>query len=401
MLRTTPLSPGAEAKRDRCPACAGSPLSVFLELPAVPVHCNLLWPDRRAALAAPRGDIRLGFCRSCGLVYNTAFDPALVEYSQRYENSLHFSPHFQAYARALALRLIERFDLRGKRIVEIGAGDGDFLRLLCREGGNRGLGFDPGYDGPSPKDADGVTIIPEFYSEDHAAEPADFIVCRHVLEHIERPRDFLGSIRSTIGDRTDTAIYFEVPDFNYTLRDGGVWDVIYEHCTYFTAPSLSRLFAAAGFAVSGVESTFDGQFLGLEATPAPALQRPGDDTEVGRLAPLVASFAGVYRDKMNGWNEYLAGLHRGGRSAVVWGAGSKGVTFLNALPGAAAAIDRVVDINPRKQGMHVAGAGTLIVPPDALRDSPPDVVIVMNPAYSREVQGMTAGLGLAPELVPA
>lgn len=397
MQRTKPLRRDAAPERERCPVCEDGRLSVFLDVPAVPVHCNLLWPDRESALAAPRGDIRLAFCDTCGLVYNTAFAPALVEYSQRYENSLHFSPRFRQYAADLAARLVERFDLHDKRVVEIGAGDGDFLRLLCREGGNSGLGFDPGYDGPAGEDGEGVTIVGGFYSETYADECPDFVCCRHVLEHIERPRDFLASVRRAIGER-ETPVYFEVPDFNYTLRGLGIWDIIYEHCAYFTAPSLRRLFTAAGFAVSNVESTFEGQFLSVEATAA-APRGTTDDGEVERLGSLIASFADVYRAKIAAWNEYLAGLGRDGRSAVVWGAGSKGVTFLSVLV-SARLIDRVVDINPRKHGMHVAGAGTPIVPPEALREEPPDVVLVMNPVYRDEIAGMTADLGLSPELVP-
>ena len=397
MLRTEPARPRSGRKPGRCPACEAGRLSAFLELPAVPVHCNLLWPDRQAALAAPRGDIRLGFCQACGLVYNTAFDPALVEYSQRYENSLHFSPRFRKYADDLAGRLVERFDLHGKRLVEIGAGDGDFLRLLCRRGGNRGLGFDPGYDGPPGEDGDGVTIVPDFYSEAHAGEPADFIVCRHVLEHIERPREFLASVRAAIGDRAGAALYFEVPDFNFTLRDLGIWDIIYEHCAYFTAPSLSRLFAAAGFAVSNVESAFGGQFLGLEAAPAPDGRSADDAGEVDALTRLVGSFAEVFRAKLDAWNEYLASLARDGRRAVVWGAGSKGVTFLNIV--SASAVDRVVDINPRKHGMFVAGAGLPIVPPEALRDDPPDVVLVMNPVYRDEIRHELDHLRVRPDVL--
>ncbi|MCA9990344.1 MAG: hypothetical protein KDE29_05015, partial [Anaerolineales bacterium] len=109
-------------------------------------HCNVLWPTPAGARQAPRGDIQLHFCPTCGHVFNADFDPALMAYDQAYENSLHFSDRFQQYATALASDLVARYGLQGKDIVEIGSGQGDFLQLLCELGQNRGVGFDPSYD---------------------------------------------------------------------------------------------------------------------------------------------------------------------------------------------------------------------------------------------------------------
>ena len=61
----------------------------------------------------------------------------------------------------------------------------------------------------------------------------------------------------------------------------------------------------------------------------------------------------------------------------------------------------MVDINPRKEGMYVAGTGQPIVPPEFLRDYQADVVIVMNPIYIGEIQRVTHSLGLTPQLMVA
>ena len=52
-----------------------------------------------------------------------------------------------------------------------------------------------------------------------------------------------------------------------------------------------------------------------------------------------------------------------------------------------------MDINPRKQGMYVAGTGQQIVPPEFLKYYQPDVVIVMNPIYESEIRQIIEGLG--------
>ena len=91
-----------------CPVCNNSEMDLFFEAENAPVFCNVLWNAQEEALAASRAPIHLAYCHKCGLIYNIAFDPKLVEYSPAYENSLHFSPHFQEYAQDLAQRLIRK-----------------------------------------------------------------------------------------------------------------------------------------------------------------------------------------------------------------------------------------------------------------------------------------------------
>ncbi|MFN0158700.1 MAG: class I SAM-dependent methyltransferase [Bacteroidota bacterium] len=385
-----------------CTACGTSDVQVFVEIQQVPVHCNVLWPTPSEALAAPRGDLTLGYCRKCGHVSNLAFDPMLMEYTQAYENSLHFSPSFQRFAEDLADSLIQRYGLRDKDIVDIGCGKGDFLKLICKRGGNRGKGFDPSYV-PTEEDArtsPEVTFIQEFYSEHHQHYKADLVACRHVLEHIQHPRGFVASVRRSIGNRPNTAVYFEVPNVLYTLRDLGIWDIIYEHCSYFCANSMAGVFTSSGFDVTDTTETFGGQYLGLQAMPGdkPTGVVKTTTNDLQAMNKLVEAFSVKYSNKVGEWKETFVRLNRDGRKAVVWGGGSKGVTFLNTFAGLQD-IGYMVDINPRKQGMYVAGTGQRIISPEFLREYKPDVVIVMNSLYKEEIRTQIAALGLSPEFL--
>lgn len=392
-----------DSRHATCPVCRSTRLDRFFDLPNVPVHANLLWPARARALDAPRGDIRLAFCQECGHIFNTAFDPARMVYTEQYENSLHFSPRFQDYARGLAERLVERYDLHGVDIVEIGSGQGDFLSLLCELGGNRGVGFDPSYTGSTgEKKGQPVRIVKDYYSERYAGIQAHLIVSRHTLEHLEKPRELAAMLRRAIVARP-TVVFFEVPNALFTLRGLSIWDLIYEHVSYFTPASLRRLFSAAGFDVLEMSETYGGQFLTIEARPAangrpPVVDRPA--AEIDALHADVRDFVTRYQAKMSEWSALLEDIRRAGRRAVVWGAGSKGVTFLNMLA-AGAEIEYVVDINPRKHGMYVAGSGQQIVPPAAMRDYCPDVIVLMNPIYRQEVENTARGLGLKAEIMQA
>lgn len=378
-----------------CPVCAHTGLIHCLRIPRVPVFCNVLFETREEALAAPTGTLELHFCPSCGHLHNAAFDSDAIQYSTEYENSLHHSPRFQGFTRSLASALHARHQLRGKTVAEIASGQGDFLRELVAVSGCRGIGFDPAYRGPVGEHG-GIEIVAEPYSDHHARRAADLILCRHALEHIARPADFVRMVRDAIGD-LPTAVYFEVPDARFTLRDLGVWDLIYEHCGYFTRESLGHLFRNAGFRVDGIEESFGGQFLGLHGTasdrqsPDSASDAATDDDLEG-LADLVASFGHAYASRVAHWESQLGALARSGGRAVVWGAGSKGVSLVNTLT-SSDAIAALVDINPLKQGRFVPGTGHPVVPPAALRELRPNRVIVLNPQYRQEITDQLTGLG--------
>ncbi len=394
------------------PVCPESEVIPLIEMKQVPVHCNVLWPSREAAHNAPRGDIHLGYLPGCGHTYNLAFDPSLMEYTQEYENSLHFSPRFQEYATALADGLVAKYDLRDKDIVEIGAGKGDFLIMLCAMQGNRGWGYDPSYVPDEGYTAPNVTFVQDFYTEKYIDQPADLIVCRHVLEHIPDPDAFIAQVRRAVG-RQHAVVFFEVPNSLWTLRRGGIWDVIYEHCSFFSPYSLAHLFRRHGFDVLAVNEVFGGQFVTIEVVPAEAGEQEsggaGEQPSAtasfspADLAALTAdahTFAANFQAKRDEWGERLRALAATGRHGVVWGAGSKGVTFLNAMA-AGDEIAAVVDINPRKQGKYVAGTGQRIIAPAELAELRPDFVIIMNANYREEIGLMLAEVGIDAQIMVA
>ena len=383
-----------------CSACEQGRLEIFFQVDQAPILCNILCATREAALSVPRGAIRLGFCRSCGHIYNASFDPKLMNYDAAYENSLQFSPRFCDYLDALARRLIERHQLRNKQIIEIGCGQGDFLSLLSRLGGNRGTGFDPSFD-PKKLDtavAENVEIVPQLYSHEHAGRSVDLLCCRHVLEHIPRPLEFLKQLRRTLGERRDVVLFFEVPNALYTIERLGIWDIIYEHCSYFTPISLRSIFELAGFEVIALDDAFEGQFLTIEARPAsPTISLP--DTRA--LARLIDRFEDQYRTSTASWRKRLDLLGEKSELAVIWGAGSKGVTFLNVMQVTFEQLPYAVDLNSRKHGQFIVGTGQMIIAPQALRDYRPHTIIVMNGIYSSEIQQFIRSMSLEAQLCVA
>ena len=382
-----------------CPICSTSQREIFFELSEIPAFCNLLWKERQAAFNCSKGDIKLAFCHTCGFINNVAFDSAKMDYTEDYECSLDFSPRFQSYARSLAKDLVVRHQLQNKKIIEIGSGKGDFLLSLCQQNNNYGVGFDPTYVYRPEHNRYQVEFIQDYYSEKYAHYQSDLIVCRHTLEHIPNPANFLKTLRHNIGNIFKPEIFFEVPNALDTFRRLNIWDIIYEHCCYFSPVSLSNAFTKFGFQVTNTKEEYRGQFLCLEAIPNKNTQNLARQTEaLTQLQHDVVTFRSKFQQQIDYWRAKLQEIARKNQRVVLWGAGSKGVTFLNILR-EQQIIQYVVDINPNKENKYIPGTGQQIVSPEFLIYYQPDIIIVMNPIYENEIRQMLNEMHLMPQLL--
>ncbi len=389
-------------RKPNCPSCGSQDIFRFHDVHSVPVNSVLNCHSRQAATAFPRGDISLGFCRACGFIYNTLFNPHRVRYTTGCEESQGYSPIFNAFARKIAQDLVAKYGLHRKRIIEIGCGKGDFLKLICALGQNRGLGFDPAYipGRCDPDDRqDRIRFVQDCYSEKYADDQGDLICCRMTLEHIPNTAELLGIIRHSIGDRKDTVVFFQVPDVMRIMRACSFEDIYYEHCSYFSPGSLARLFGRLGFAIIDLKTAYDDQYILIEAKPAGSSVEPEHPLSepVATLAGLVNRFAKNYPAALRFWETQLERFRQHALKVVIWGGGSKGVTFLNVVKGATA-VEYVVDLNPFRQQTFIAGTAQRIVAPTFLKDYRPDVVIIMNAVYREEIQRDLNRLGLKPFL---
>jgi SAM-dependent methyltransferase len=389
-LRNFEIAMTRQAPRPKnCPVCETKITERFLRLKNIPVNCSALFYTEQQARTTARGDIDLAVCKQCGMIFNAAFDASRLEYDLTYDNTLSYSPSFRQYAQGLAKRLVSSYDLNGKDIIEVGCGDGEFLNHLCRLGGNRGKGYDPS---ATTRNEPGVPeIISRMFGP--SEEPGHFVCCRHVLEHIDTPREVLMSVRNCLLVHNGRA-YFEVPNINSVLGGPTTWDIIYPHCLYFSVPSLRYLFEASGFEVTRLESTFGGQFLGIDAKIAEHRQSVrAEARSLAAVVKLADRFEARLQENIFRWSRFIEYASVEGRRIVLWGAGAKGVTFLNIVPGAERIL-AVVDLNPRKHGAFVPGTAQSVISPEALTAVRPDVVIVLNPLYQAEIQRSLTHLGI-------
>lgn len=387
-----------------CPCCGADGLEAFHEQEGVPVHSVRLVPTRAEALDFPRGALRLGLCRRCGFITNTAYDPALQDYAVAYEETQGCSPTFNSWASGLARRWVERYDLEGDDVLEIGAGKGEFLASMIEHGAGHGVGIDPSFEAGrlDGRAGERIDFIADYYSERYAHLAGDAVVCRHTLEHIHPAGDFVRLVRGSLAGRPDAVVLLELPDAMRVLREVAFWDVYYEHCSYFTPGSLARLLRSAGFELLELELDYGDQYILAECRPAHGAPAPPHrlEEEPAEVADAAARFADGLATTRARWRERLERLRADGGRAAIWGGGSKGVSFLTTV-GLGDEIAYVVDVNPRKQGMYMAGSGHRVVGPGYVADDPPDLMIAMNPIYLEEIGAELAAQGVDAELVAA
>lgn len=364
----------------------------------MPVHVGLLWTSRAAATGCDQAEMALHLCGHCGYVWNAAFDIGKMAYEQDYDNALHHSPKFAAWEADLAKGLVERHGLRGRRLAEIGPGDGRFLASLALEGGNTGIGFEPGHNPDRVSElvaeAD-VEIFDEYADADSLrGHEVDFVASRHVLEHLPEPMMLIETIRG--GIVAGGGVYLEVPNFAWALERGAFEDLMYEHCGYYTPETLAHLLSRAGFTDIAASRTFDGLFAAVEAVVADG--RPHNEAIAPAVVDRIRADVQALAARIDAVSREFAARRDDGQRLAAWGGGARAVGLLNLVPDADA-IEWVVDINPRKQGTFVTGTGHAIVPPDTLREARPDAVLVVNPVYTEEIARMLTDLGVDADLI--
>jgi SAM-dependent methyltransferase len=273
--------------------------------------------------------------------------------------------------------------IRNCQIVEVGCGKGLFLRKLVQAQGskNRGYGFDPSYTGPEIDLGGRLKFEKHYYGPENAEIAADVVICRHVIEHIPEPLTLLLTIKQALVHSPQAKVFFETPCGEWILYHRVFWDFFYEHCSYFTANSLTTAFEATGFHIESIRNVFERQYLWVEATVSD--QKLFPTKRASQIPCLAKEFAKSEHELKKVLNEKIQTFAAEGGVAL-WGAGAKGVTLANLIDPERHWIACVVDLNPQKQGHYIPGTGHPIVGYQEMMKYRVKTAILMNPNYLQE-----------------
>lgn len=378
----------------RCPACGSLVLDAGVCLGKHPVVLNYRFKQKSEAMTVPRREIWLRECTDCGLVFNAAYDESAIPYDQRYDNRQGFSAAFVSMLEETADVLTERYSLEGRTILEVGCGKGDFLRLICQRAQARGCGFDTTCECEGLEEGEGVRFFKRHARSEDATGPLQLVVCRHVIEHVKEIGEFLQLLAAISKNGGGAPVYLETPSWEWITEHAAFWDVFYEHCNYFGAPTLRYLAERSGFVVTDHRLIFGNQFQVLEIRlrsehdPAPTSGELGTSS-LGRFFQSFLQSRESLEERLQ-----QAGAARGW---AIWGAGAKGVSLANMMASPAPSL--VVDVNPAKQNTFVPGSGVPVVAPTDPRLADIAVVLVANSNYVTEIRDQLSSLNLAPQLV--
>ena len=333
----------------------------------LPVLQNRTFADPASAKASACADMVLVQDEKSGLIFNQAFDADKLSYDADYQNEQAHSVQFQAHLNAVEAILARHF--KGQTLIEVGCGKGYFLEML-RGKGYAITGIDPSYEGDNPD-----VIKAPFTRELGLA--ADAIVLRHVLEHISDPLAFLAQMAAA---NQGGQIYIEVPCFDWIVEHNAWFDVFYEHVNYFRLADLRAMFGT----VLEAGHLFGGQYLYIVADLS-TLQRAPVET------PSLLTLSTTFTASLDRAVQIIQSAPAQG--SAIWGASSKGVIYSLALQRAGVAVDRVVDINPAKQGRYLPLSGVRVSSPQEAMDALPEGanLFVMNSNYLEEIKRMTDG----------
>lgn len=230
-----------------CPACSGSTFEDLIDFGTIPKSGTYLEsPDDEFPCIRHAYE----FCASCGLIRQKNIETASHDYTLvPRATTRQFPKYIDAIITSLSFHGVSSANV----VIEIGSNDGGFLERLTSAGFSRVFGIEPSIPCAELSRAKGHQVLLKHWDADTSAAvlkahgPARAIVCRHTLEHVPRPLEFLQAIRSALAP--DGIAFIEVPDarpITHDLRGHELWD---EHLHIFTPANLELIMRRAGFSV--------------------------------------------------------------------------------------------------------------------------------------------------------
>lgn len=333
----------------------------------VPVLQNRVFDDQNEAKNSDFGFISLKKNNKSGIYENEFFDSSKIIYDANYDNEQSNSVVFRNHlANIIELMIPYMID---KKVIEVGCGKGHFFDMLISKGIDC-LGCDPTYTGNSKR------IVKKFFSKELNLS-GDFIILRHVLEHIQDPISFLKMINEVNGK--SALIYIEVPDFNWIIKNQTYFDIFYEHVNYFRPIDFQNIFGS----IIDQGLVFGGQYqyviAKLESIRNPPYQF-GLEDDVDPISFL----------KLKDLAEYLT-LSK--KKIFIWGAASKGVILAIHLDSLGVPIENLIDININKQNKYIPITGIRVISPqEFIQQNTSAILVIANPNYENEIKSLTAEL---------
>ena len=350
----------------RCIAC-GAPLweTPLLTLDNMPASAQHM-PDAQGVKEDRGLTLDLCQCMGCGLVQ---FDCEPVDYYRDVIRAGGFSKTMVELRRYQYKHLIDSYHLEGKKFIEVGCGQGEFLKVLSEFPVEvHGIEHDPHL--VELARAQGLDVTEGFTETEDtrfAGGLYDVFLSFNFLEHQPDPGTMLQAIYRNLED--DAMGLITVPSFEYIMDHNSYYELIRDHLAYYTFETLTPLLERNGFLVEECE------VINRDTLSVIVKKRPQMDTE-----NLLECYVNLNRDMQT----YMKYLDAWDKKVAIWGASHQGFT-LAATTKLGEKARYIIDSAPFKQGKFAPASHLPIVGPDHFHEHPVDAIIITAPGYTDEI----------------
>jgi SAM-dependent methyltransferase len=330
-------------------------------------------------------------CAGCLLVQLPEFEtPERIFSDYAYFSS--YSDMMVSEAKAYVEKIMQRFSLgESSRVVEIASNDGYLLQFFVARS-IPVLGIEPAANVAEAAIKKDVPTLVKFFGAQTARElvaqgmPADLIIANNVLAHVPDLNDFVAGLKILLAPRGIATIEF--PHLVRLVEDN-LFDTIYhEHFSYFSLCTVEKAFSRHGLRLFDVEKipTHGGSLRIYACHEADSTKPVGDRltrlrfeesgagfANIGRYVSFADGVARLKRELLS----FLIEAKRAKKSIAGYGAPAKANTLLNYCGIRRDFIDYVVDRSPHKQGCFLPGSHIPIYPPDRLKLTRPDYLLLL------------------------
>ncbi len=386
-----------------CRHCHHPLQHVFLDLGFAPPSNAYL---NEADLGKPERyyPLKLFVCEHCWLVQTEDYAQADELFSPDYAYFSSTSTSWLAHAKSYTEMIAGKLGLDSDSLViEVASNDGYLLKNFVASG-IPCLGIEPTASTAAAAEKLGVPVLREFFGEALAKKlaaegrQADLILGNNVYAHVPDINDFTAGIKAAL--KPGGTVTLEFPHLMRLLEQTQFDTVYHEHFSYLSLHSVESIFRGAGLRI------YDAEEL---PTHGGSLRIYGCHAEDGRgTAPAVAKLLGEeasrgMRDKQvylqfqaraervkDDLLLFLIEQKRAGRKVAGYGAAAKGCTLLNFAGIKPDLLPYVCDAAPSKQGKYLPGTHVPILPPEAIREKKPDIVLILPWNIKAEVMQQMA-----------
>ncbi|WP_297417004.1 class I SAM-dependent methyltransferase [Clostridium sp.] len=312
-------------------------------------------------------DLFLYQCSGCGLLQLNV-EP--VSYYKDVIRAAGVSDEMKSYRLKHFSDFVNRYNLKNKKVIEIGTGSGEFLELMNKTDAKAyGLEhLDESVNTCLEKKLDVYKgfIEDENYEIENAPYDAFFIM--NFLEHIPNPNEFLQGITNNLKDNAIGLI--EVPNVDMILEKAMFSEFISDHLMYFTKDTLKFLLEKNGFEVVEIQEVWHDYVISMIVKKRNKLVL----NEFNKQLSFISNQINLFIDK---------NIEKGFKVAV-WGAGHQSLAVM-AMTNIAPKIQFVIDSAPFKQGKYTPATHAKVVSPSILKEVKIGAILVMAASYSDEV----------------